>query len=151
MEWAELDFGKHKGRTLPQIIFNDPDYFFGAWKEGVFEDKSPELHEQAKYIYKQCQRIKIPDNNSKRFVIEYSFYKFGDFCSLKNVPRTQKVSSDSFRKKVIDFSVPYKVPTYCKTGYKMFLHNIKTILFGSGYNLTKKRCEEFFDEKANFL
>jgi hypothetical protein len=28
--WSVLDFGKHKGRTLPWVMFHDPDWFFWA-------------------------------------------------------------------------------------------------------------------------
>jgi len=33
MAWSTLPFGKHKGKTLPQIVFADPDWFF--WAECV--------------------------------------------------------------------------------------------------------------------
>jgi hypothetical protein len=26
--WSKLYFGKHVGKSLPQILFYDPDYFF---------------------------------------------------------------------------------------------------------------------------
>ena len=29
-DWTQLTNTKHKGKTLPQVIFNDPDYFFWA-------------------------------------------------------------------------------------------------------------------------
>jgi len=37
MAWSILPFGKHKGKTLPQIVFTDPDWFFWAMEENVFK------------------------------------------------------------------------------------------------------------------
>jgi hypothetical protein len=28
--WAKIGYGKHTGKTLPQIILSDPDWFFWA-------------------------------------------------------------------------------------------------------------------------
>jgi hypothetical protein len=28
MRWSVMSFGKHKGKTFPQIILQDPDWFF---------------------------------------------------------------------------------------------------------------------------
>ena len=37
MSWIKLEFGKHRGLTLPQIMFCDADYFFWAYATGVFQ------------------------------------------------------------------------------------------------------------------
>ena len=29
MEWEQISFGKHAGRTAPQVALMDPGYFFG--------------------------------------------------------------------------------------------------------------------------
>jgi hypothetical protein len=34
--WIPLWFGKHKGKTLPQVVFADPDYFFWAIEKRKF-------------------------------------------------------------------------------------------------------------------
>ncbi len=39
MPWSVVDFGKHQGKTLPQIVFIDPDWFFWAIEESVFSTK----------------------------------------------------------------------------------------------------------------
>ncbi len=35
--WTRLRFGKHKGKTLLQVIFTDPSYFFWFFDEWVRE------------------------------------------------------------------------------------------------------------------
>ena len=37
MNWATVNFGKHAGKTLPQIIFDDPDWFFWAYENNAFK------------------------------------------------------------------------------------------------------------------
>ena len=34
MPWSVVTFGEHKGETLPQVIFSDPDWFFWAMAKG---------------------------------------------------------------------------------------------------------------------
>ena len=62
MAWTKLWFGKkHKGKTLPQIMFKDPDWFFWAIEKGVFKNKG-KLGEEAWEIYQKARKIKIPRN-----------------------------------------------------------------------------------------
>jgi len=46
MKWTELDFGRYRGKTLPQVLFTDPDWFLWAVEEGAFRSK-PGLAEEA--------------------------------------------------------------------------------------------------------
>jgi hypothetical protein len=39
MSWKTLDFGKYAGRTLPEIIVSDADWFFWARKKDVFKGR----------------------------------------------------------------------------------------------------------------
>ena len=41
MSWSSLEFGKHEGKTIPQVVFSDPDWFFWAIQEDVFRNKGP--------------------------------------------------------------------------------------------------------------
>ncbi|MGO8945494.1 MAG: hypothetical protein ACLQJ7_17705 [Syntrophobacteraceae bacterium] len=52
---------------------------------------------------------------------------------------------------VINMRVPRILAKYDKSGYKIFLAQMKAILFGDpGVYMTKQRCEEFFDNDDNF-
>ncbi|MGA2223235.1 MAG: hypothetical protein ABSH41_02185 [Syntrophobacteraceae bacterium] len=47
--------------------------------------------------------------------------------------------------------VPRMLAEYDKSGYKIFLRQMKSILFGKpDVRMTKQRCEEFFDNDDNF-
>ena len=46
----KVDFGKHKGKTLPQILCSDPDWFFWAMENNVFRNKGA-LQSEAKDLH----------------------------------------------------------------------------------------------------
>ena len=48
MVWTTFPFGKHRGKTLPQIILDDPDWFFWIL---------PELYGQLKIEADDLARI----------------------------------------------------------------------------------------------
>ncbi len=61
--WSELTFGKHKGKTLPQVLFADPEYFFWAYEERVFKGGlAAEAEELAKRLESASRRT--PQKNS---------------------------------------------------------------------------------------
>jgi hypothetical protein len=57
MAWTKVNFGKHSGKTLPQIAFADPDYLYWAIGDKLFA-KGP-LAAEAKDVARKAQRIRI--------------------------------------------------------------------------------------------
>jgi len=52
----------------------------------------------------------------------------------------------------LDLSFLRRLKTYDKLGYREFLRKFRYYFFGSERApLTKKRCEEFFEDRSNFL
>jgi hypothetical protein len=153
MTWTTLKFGKHEGNTLPQVIFSDPDWFFWAVEEGII--KSEKLKREAQDIYRKARSIKIPQKGDQKLVAEYGFSPVdGKFCDLEIVPISQPShagSTGTFRKKVIDLGIPREVAKYDKLGCRLLLKQVKAVLFGNeSYQITKNRCERFFDNDENF-
>ena len=65
MNWYELPFGKHQGKTLPYIALIDPCWFMWAYMdEGIFKKSWKPICEQADYVYERSRKIKIPNNLS---------------------------------------------------------------------------------------
>jgi hypothetical protein len=156
MAWTELWFGKkYKDKTLPQIIFRDPDWFFWAIEKGIFHGKD-KLEEEAAELYLKARHIKIPqDPNEGELVAEYGFHhSSGKFAILEIVPATQSHhtgSTPTYRKGVIDFGIVREQAGYDKMGYRLFIKKVKFILFGNlSHKMTKKRCEAFFEIDDNF-
>lgn len=153
--WDVLDFGKYrgKGKTLPQIVFEDPDWFFWALEEGAFKG---DLATQAQDVGRKAQNIKIPGNEKGELVAEYLIHApTGEFSDLEVVPKSQpphEGGSRAFREDRIDLGFVRRIKGYDKSGGKLLVGSVKYIVFGAARaRLTQQRCEEFFDDPKNFL
>lgn len=145
MAWSTVNFGKHSGKTLPQIVFTDPDWFFWAVEDGIF--KGP-LANQAKTLNARTRTIRIPENDSGALTAEYYLHQpTGKFAHMEIVPASRpqhEGSSVTFRKDMIDLSVPRQIAPCDKLGCKNLISSVKSVLFGSASaRMTKERCEAF--------
>jgi hypothetical protein len=163
MAWSTVNFGKYrgKGKTLPQIIFDDPDWFFWAIENNAFRGRGS-LEEEASRIDSRARAIRIPkyicispDYSGEKLVAEYIIHRpTGKFANVEIVPANRpehEGSSPTFRKSVIDLSVARQIAQYDKRGCKTLISSAKKVLFGNRFaRMTKDRCEDFFDDPANF-
>jgi hypothetical protein len=145
--------GKHRGKTLPQILCNDPDWFFWAMENNVFQNKGA-LQSEAEYLNHKARNIKIPNNDDGALVVEDVVHQpTGKFSRLDVVSanRPYEGSSSTRRSTVIDMSLPRQMADFDKLGYKNLLSSLRFYIFGSeSARLTKKKCEEFFSDPNNF-
>jgi hypothetical protein len=153
MPWSIVKFGKHSGKTLPQIVFSDPDWFFWVIEEKVFKEP---LSREAEVINARARAIRIPNNEAGDLLAEYFVHPpTGKFSHMEIIPASQpkhEGSSPTFRKEVIDLGVPRQIAIYDKLGCKSLLSSVKDVLFGGkSARMTQERCEAFFDDSANFL
>ena len=150
--WSSLSIGKHPGKTLPQIILSDPDYFFWAMEQDNFFRGS--LASQAKTIAKKIRRIRIPKPDPSDWLVEYYWAPDGKFARFEIIEATRPPhvgSSLTRRGHYLDFAVVRQTKHYDKLGYKLFLDNFKYHYFGkTSARMTKATCEKFFDTPANF-
>ena len=147
-EWLKLDFGKHEGKTLPQVALSDPDYFFWAVSHRIFRDP---LTEQADEIAAKATRIKIPKPDPEHWRIKYQFSYDDKFQNFSIIPAKDADlhSSHAIIGPCLDLSVPRSFKRYDKFGYSHLLKKFREVFF-EGANLTKERCENFFFIDANF-
>src|SRR4051812_36367035 len=107
MEWSVVDFGRYAGKTLPQIVFTDPDWFFWAVVEGKFRG---ELAAQAERVAARARRIRIPrPEGVERKVVEYAVNRRGKFAGIDIVPAARDPppgSTQTCRKDWIDLAFP---------------------------------------------
>ncbi len=156
MSWTIIPFGKHKGKTFPQIMFSDPDWFFWAFETGVFDTKWAFLKREAVDIYGKAQNIKIPSPLGDALVVEYTVHSptgtFQDFRIVSKGRTNDERSSSTFTGgEVIDLSIPRQFSSYDKFGCKNMLQSLKFCLFGNErLRMTKQRCEAFYDDSENF-
>ena len=151
MIWSELTFGRHEGRILPEVVFRDPDWFFWAMENDVFERRGVIKHE-ADYVCMKATSIRIPRSNERELEVQHYIHPgTGKFGQLEVVPKEQPLHSQAFRGSVIDLSVARSIARYDKCGSRLLVRCAKEILFGSkSYRMTRQRCEEFFDDESNF-
>lgn len=152
MPWTMLNFGKHKGKTLPQVLFTDPDWFFWAAEEKAMWWGNVPLAEVEK-IRRRATSIKIPQTGPEKLVAEYLAHRTAKrFANVKAVPESQPQHQGSTRLDVFDLSFARTYAAYDKTGCKSLVKAVKFYLFGSkSYHMTKDRCETFFENDANFV
>ena len=153
MPWTPLPFGKHKGKTFPQIIFSDPDWFFWAIEKKIFKGK---FAEEATEISSKARKIRIPTKRGEDLVAEYLIHTpTGKFGVMEIVPRSQPLhegASPAYRLDVIDMSFPRQIAKYDKLGCNLLLSSVKFYLFGKpNYRMTRRVCDNYFDDDNNFL
>jgi len=154
MVFTSISFGKHKDKTLPQIVFSDLDYFIWAVNEDVF--KSLALKKEVIYIYKRIQNIKIPKVNHDDYEVEYIIHpptgKFGKFEIVRKTIPLHAGGSTAFRLEVINLTVVKSFKSYDKLGSRIMIDCLKGCYFGTpSYKMTKQRSEAFFNDDSNFL
>lgn len=153
--WSIIAIGKWKGenKTLPQIVLSDPDWFFWAYENGVFDRR---YAAEAERIFERARSIRIsPGKNGERRVAEYYEHPpTGRFGGVDLVPATQpphEGGTATWRRSVIDLSAPRSLREYDKTGCAILLSDIRPHLFPGRKRLTRQVCEDFFDNDANFV
>lgn len=154
MVFTQLNFGKHKNKTLPQIVFSDLDYFIWAYGKDIF--KTSVLKNEANYVYQRIKSIKIPKENHDNYEVEYLIHpptgKFGRFEIVEKSTPLHKGGSPAFRSKNIDLTVVKSIKEYDKLGSGIMIECLKAYCFGtSSYKMTKKRCEDFINDDSNFI
>ena len=145
MSWNAVPFGKYKGKTLPEIIVCDLDWFF--W---VLPKLYGKIAEEAQELARRAQAIKIPQRGGKRLEVEYQFDMDRRFCGFGFVDPSAPYSRCSARLRYLDLRWPLR-KRYDKRAGRLMIRDFRTHYFGPRRRLTKERCEEFFSNDANFI
>jgi hypothetical protein len=148
-----VNFGKHKGKTLPQMVLSDPDWFLWSYANDVFRNQ-PDLLLEATRLYFMATNIKIPRPNPKEWQIRYVISHDGKFQTFEIVEAGPEYLDPThvIRDDHLDLSFPRSLKKYDKFGYRLFLRNFRHYFFGDERCLlTKKRCEDIFEKRSNFL
>src|ERR1700692_1372254 len=142
MTWTILNFGKYAGKTLPQILLLDPDWFF--WMAPKLYGR---LGEEAKDLDRKARAVKIPGLNQKKLMVEYEYDENGRFLGFWFVgPEQPPNSSRCTRSRYLDLSRVRRFRSYEKQGGHRLIRDFRRHYFPSGERLTKERCEAFFND-----
>jgi hypothetical protein len=146
MYWSPVTFGKYKGKSIPQIIFEDPDWFYWAYENDKFLGN---LLRQAKDVYKKSRNIRVPKGKKVRYNYHVDGTSVGFDLESKDSLIGSKISSRCSNN--IDMYVPRSIRKYDKLGNKCFVKSIKYHILGDQrLRMTKKRCEDFFNQSSYF-
>ena len=148
MNWTVLNFGKHRGKSLPQIIFDDADWFFYGYESGYFKNG---LAREAQEIYRKARSIRVPQRNGQRMLVEYIIDRTtGKFATMNLIHDSVGLEHLNVFS-VIDFCTPRTYASYDKTGCKNMVFAFKAIFFGdTSHRMNKRAREEFFNDDSNF-
>lgn len=167
MEWQIIDFGKFegKGKTLPQILFIDPDWFFHQYeREDSFLKKK--YKQESEKVYYRAKNIKPPLGKYIKYFIHNDGSSWS-FSFIDEVDAKEKFSKciggevfcqDEERLDAtyftildrIDMSFPHKKKSYDKLGNKLFIKSFKDYILQTKV-ITKQKAEIFFSNEENFF
>jgi hypothetical protein len=146
MSWSVVPFGKYKGKTLPEIILQDLDWFF--WMLPKFYGR---IAEEAQDLARKARAIKIPKSHRKDFEVEYRYERGDRFRGFAFVEADSiGYSRWSTRLPYLDLSRPLR-RKYDKRGSRILIRDFRLHYFGENKRLTKERCEMFFNNRRNFI
>lgn len=147
--------GKHNGRSLPEILFHDADYFYWALESGCFD--GPEYYQQSRDVDLKSRRIRVPQlSDEEHWMAEYWCHAIqGDFEDVRLVPSSRPAHtglSATFRKDVIDLSVPRSLKERDWSGNQIMGKRVRGLFFGNeNVELSRADCEAFFADENNFI
>jgi hypothetical protein len=147
MFWSTIPFGKYTGKTLPEILVRDPDWFF--W---VLPKLYGNLASEAQDLARKARAIKIPKSDQGVWRVEYR-YEFGDrFCGFGFVEASSPEDSRwTTRRPYLDLTWPFRGKKYDKRAGRIIIQDFRRHYFGERTRLTKARCEGFFNNARNFV
>ncbi len=149
--WREVNFGKwrDKGKTLPQVLVADPDWFFWALDEGAFKGA---LATQAEKLARRARSIKLPSALAGTHCVQHWISHDGKYARFDLIESDQGLhhgSSTEVRRSTLNMEFPRGIKQYDKIGCKQLMKSFKHHWF-EGKPFNKAKVEAFFDNVANF-
>jgi hypothetical protein len=147
MQWTVVSFGRYAGKTLPEILITDPDWFCY-----MLSKLYGRLREEADELHLRVRGIRIPKLKPSKFEIEYRYDPEGRFEGF-SIVRAGSPQHSKFAERLpyLDLLKVIGRKQYDKRSGKKVIRDFRTNYFGDDKRLTKHTCERFFDNDRNFL
>jgi hypothetical protein len=146
-KWSILNFGRHKNKSLPQVVLCDPTYFFRANDTFVFQLRG---YPEARGLAYKARNIKIPKPDGEHWSIVYDYEPPGT-TEFRGFRLVQVSTAEEVGLRHLDLSVVYRRYRSDKLANKCLVRDFKLHYFGKPFgNLSREECEEFFDCDAKF-
>jgi len=150
-----LEFGKHRGKTLEWLFFNDPGYVKWMIDKNVASSLKRRARDRFEYLVRRAMNLAVPgkcrhcnrpislmsltkDTSGRLAQVEFLCDKcppIGGSRSLLTAP---------------SFFIPDSLKSYKKGGEKVLVDSIKYAYYGEDLQMSQAEMEEFFDEPSNF-
>jgi len=139
-------------KTLPQILFQEPGYFFERFESGDWEQEGDQVCKEACKLYVRATNIRVPQKGPEKLVVEYTCDDWiWKVVHVEIVPESRPPHRRSFRNPVLDLSAGRGIGDYDKLGGELAVIAVKDLLLGGrDTRMTQARCEAFFDNDRNF-
>lgn len=151
MYWTTIAFGKHQGKSLPQIMFTDPDWFYWAKAKGLF-DNNLQLTNESSELLRKSANIALPEIDGEtqhvEHYIHYPTMRYSHFILVPECRQLHAGSSPVIRQDRLDMSVPSSISKFDKLGHRNFLKSFRAYILPG--RISQNRAEQFFSEDANF-
>lgn len=153
MSWTPINFGKFygQGKTLPQIVLTDPDWFFHMYDSDAFMGG---LGRQAEDVAWRARHIRIPGKSPRKFQVQYHMSEATNkFVWLQVVAADAPypIETPIERRDFLDLSFPRSRGQYDKRGGRRIVKALKIEVFGNEHlHFTKLVCEQFFADRTRF-
>jgi hypothetical protein len=152
--------GKHKGKTIEWLFFNDPGYYYWMRSEGIHEKDhwfNVCQRQELAQLHRRASHLKIPGTcifckkkpNSVMIMVCHST---GGLTSIDFDCEDCRPPGGGWVAMTPSFYTPDIFRNYDKTGGKFLVHSIKHAYFGnSSHRMTAKRLEKFWGNDDNFV
>lgn len=152
--WFTLDFGRYAGKSLPQVMFTNPDWVFWAVENDVFK-RYPSLLSQVKDIAMKATRIKVPQSGDEILVVEHYVHrptkKYSHFNLVPISTPLHPGPSQAYRQDVIDLSFARQICPNDKTGNRNIVWSLKQAYSrDKPTRMNRERCDAFFSSSGHF-
>jgi hypothetical protein len=158
-KWLRVPFGKHKGKTLPKIVFEDPGYVVWLYKNDVllswlYEGDYPfKLAHQIEVVHNRTTRIKPPAGCEFAIVVDDAGV-FAEFITVKRNRHPKAVLKKGWkiakRLPLLDIGIP-SLLNNPKLGFERMRRSMLNAFFGDVTTEPDARSRiEFLQETDNF-
>jgi hypothetical protein len=146
MQWTVVPFGKYEGKTLPEIIVRDLDWFF--WALPKLYGK---LADEAQTLARKARAIRVPKSDKGKLEVEYRYELGGRFCGFSFVEADNpNYTRWTTRLPYLDLTRALR-GKYDKRAGRIMIQDFRIHYFGKHKRLTKDRCEKFFSNDRKFI
>jgi hypothetical protein len=144
--WYELPFGRHKGKTLPWIILNDPSYFYWLITENILTGS---LERQAAIIAQRAAHI-LPPPEYRDKVFRIVLNDFGDLVGFDFTKTRQKSSAVRYATPHLNLKIILTNVGWPTTAGALLLNSFRRYYFRGPSSDWPAFCDAFFRDDENF-